>query len=40
LFTVELLNGALVHCLAVVEHATRRVRIMGRTAHPTAAWVT
>jgi transposase InsO family protein len=39
-FTVDLLNGAQVHCLAVVEHATRRVRIIGCTAHPTAAWVT
>ena len=39
-FTVDLLNGAQVYCLAVIEQATRRIHIVGATANPTAAWVT
>jgi putative transposase len=39
-FTVDLLNGAQVYCLAVIEHATRRIHILGTTVNPTAAWVT
>jgi putative transposase len=39
-FTIDLLNGAQVYCLAVIEHATRRIHILGATTNPTAAWVT
>jgi hypothetical protein len=34
------LTGQPMDVLAVIEHATRRVRVVGATAHPTAAWVT
>jgi transposase InsO family protein len=33
------LTGARMYILAVIEHASHRIRILGATAHPTAAWV-
>jgi transposase InsO family protein len=34
------LTGSRMYVLAVIEHASRRIRILGATTHPTAAWVT
>jgi putative transposase len=39
LFTADLLNGTKVYVLAVIEHGTRRVRILGATEHPVQTWV-
>ncbi len=33
------LTGQRQYILAVIEHATRRIRVLGTTAHPTAGWV-
>ena len=33
------LTGTRTYILAVIEHTTRRIRILGATAHPTATWV-
>ena len=38
-FTVDLLDGTTAYVLAVIEHATRRIRILGVTAHPSNVWV-
>ena len=37
-FTVDLLDGTQGYVLAVIEHATRRIRIIGVTLHPTGEW--
>ena len=39
-FETRTLTGARLTVLAAIEHATRRIRIFGTTAHPTAQWVT
>jgi hypothetical protein len=38
-FEAVTLSGARLHVLAVIEHSSRRIRILGATAHPTAPWV-
>jgi putative transposase len=37
-FTADLLDGTQAYVLAVIEHATRRIRILGVTLHSTGAW--
>ncbi|MEW2380269.1 transcriptional regulator [Micromonospora sp. NPDC047812] len=39
-FETVTLTGARMYVLATIEHVTQRVRILGATDHPTAAWVT
>jgi transposase InsO family protein len=38
-FETVTLSGARLYVLAVIEHSSRRVRVLGATSHPTAAWV-
>jgi putative transposase len=33
------LTGTRLYVFAVIEHASRRIRVLGATAHPTASWV-
>jgi transposase InsO family protein len=39
-FTIDLLNGTTAYILTMIEHASRRIHILGATAHPTAEWTT
>ena len=38
-FTADLLNGMKAYVLAVIEHGTRRIRILGAAEHPVQSWV-
>jgi putative transposase len=38
-FTADLLNGSKVYVLAVIEHGTRRIRVLGATENPVQSWV-
>ena len=37
-FTADLLDGTQAYVLAVIEHTTRRIHILGVTLHPTGQW--
>ena len=36
---IDLLDGTKAYVLSVIGHATRRVRVLGVTLHPTGEWV-
>jgi putative transposase len=38
-FTADLLNGTKVYVLAVIEHGTRRIRVLGATENSVQPWV-
>ena len=38
-FETVTVTGVRLYVLAVIEHASRRIRILGATAHPSASWV-
>ncbi|MER5916249.1 integrase core domain-containing protein [Streptomyces sp. NPDC001982] len=38
-FETVTLSGARIYVFTVIEHANRRIRVLGATAHPTASWV-
>jgi hypothetical protein len=38
-FETVTLTGARLYVLAIVEHASRRIRVLGATPHPSASWV-
>jgi putative transposase len=39
-FETVTLGGTHMYVLAVIEHHSRRIRVLGATAHPAASWVT
>ena len=39
-FTADLLDGTRAYVLAVIEHVSRRIRVLGVTLHPTGDWTT
>jgi putative transposase len=38
-FTADLLTGTKVYVLAIIEHGSRRVRVLGAAEHPVQSWV-
>jgi hypothetical protein len=38
-FIADLLSGTKIYILAVIEHGTRRIRVLGATENPVQSWV-